>query len=156
MVGVFGYGRLGASFVGELVDGKLENIVQASHAEWVRQIAISPDGKLVALQEDFSSGLIYVYQIDRYKEPLLKVRSHSARTIGVAFTPDGTQLITGGDDLNIRFWDMRRSGELAGTLYAGERVRYIGFLPNHDMIAASPDGWLCVWKYQPVVEDDRQ
>ena len=144
-------GRVGRSHIAKFSDGKLANVLTRRHEEWVRQVAISGDHQLLALQEDFSSGLIHVYLLKSLgNEPVFKVSGHAHRTVAVAFSPDSTQLITGGDDGTARFWDTE-SGELVGTLDASERVRFIGFIPQSpDMVTASPEGWLRFWKRGPA------
>ena len=40
----------------------------------------------------------------------------------VGFSPDGTALVSGGDDGNVRMWDVARRAPLGEPLYAGGTV----------------------------------
>ena len=76
------------------------------HNNWVRAIAISPDGRFAA-----SSSLdnaVRLWDISSGKE-VYKLPGHglygSRRT--VSFTPDGRRFLSYGDDLYVRTWDVR-------------------------------------------------
>jgi WD40 repeat protein len=77
---------------------------------------------------------------------MLDTGGHMAKIQGVAFTPDGKQLVSGADDKVVRVWDWR----------AGKTVRTIrGALGRGDegkifAMALSPDGrWLAVGGWFP-------
>lgn len=132
--------RRGQSRVYTIDNGKL-SLVEGSrqeHAEWVRQIAFSPNNDLFALQHDFSSGLIHVYDAKTF-ELVAELSGHASKTVALAFAPIGNQLVTGSDDKTIRFWDIKRE-KLIGTLEVGDRTRTISFFSDGDMMTGSREG----------------
>ncbi len=76
------------------------------HHNWVRDIAVSPDGRLLVSSslDDF----VRLWDISSGKE-VYKLPGHGLhggrRTVG--FTPDGRRFLSYGDDLYLRIWDVR-------------------------------------------------
>ena len=67
-------------------------------------------------------------------EPL---RGHTGWLYSVAFSPDGTRIVSGSDDNTIRLWDAATHQAIGTPLTGHERsVRSVTF---------SPDGKLIVW-----------
>ncbi len=87
-------------------------------------------GSLIVPVED---GPIYAWQLDTPPEPITRLAGHSKEVWGLAYTPDGTTLISSSDDHSIKLWDSRDGG--LQTTLAG-----------HDSlvaaVAVSPDGLL--------------
>jgi WD40 repeat protein len=74
-------------------------------------IAFSPNGKYVAAGK---SGVTVHEVADSSKRHALP---YSARDVSLAFTPDGSQLVTTGDDEHVTFWEVgswRRLASLSG------------------------------------------
>ena len=92
------------------------------------QVAISPNGKLVATTSE--DGKLRLWNWQTEQQP--KVFATTSRVlIGVAFSPDGTLLAAGGDDTVARIWDVE-SHTLIETL-KGNRGLVSG-------VSFSPDG----------------
>src|SRR5690348_15369144 len=68
----------------------------------------------------------------------LDTRGHMAAIGGIAFTPDGTKVISAGDDKVIRVWDLA-SGKTVRTM-RGESA--LGSLGKIFAMTLSPDGKL--------------
>ena len=71
---------------------------------------------------------------------------HSGPVHGVAFSPDGTQALTGGADRTVRLWDVATGKELRE--YAGQEdlVRGVAFSPDGRFIlSASHDHTAWLW-----------
>jgi WD40 repeat protein len=84
-------------------------------ADWkpndvVRCVALSPDGKRAAFAGgDQVSGKdfdIHILDTDTAKE-IQRLKGHRAPVIGVAFTPDGRQVISSGIEGSLRSWDLQ-------------------------------------------------
>jgi WD40 repeat protein len=90
------------------------------HDYWVRDLAVSPDGGLVAgssLRDDLRVWDARTGAL-RYKLPGNGEVGGDRR---VAFTPDGARLLAWGDDMFVRVWDVR-----TGRLLAENRVNPTG------------------------------
>jgi WD40 repeat protein len=84
------------------------------HASWVMSVAFAPDGRRVAtggeglvrgLKKDnfFEKYTVRVWDVETGAE-LLHFQGGDGAVRGVAFSPDGTRLLSGGDDRVLRLW----------------------------------------------------
>ena len=81
-----------------------------------RQAAFSRDGRLVALSD--ASGAITIRSTHSWK--ILRTLVHAGGATTVAFTQDGTALVSGGYDGAIRVWDLG-TGRQTGVIKASSR-----------------------------------
>ncbi len=121
-----------------------ETIAFPLHTSRVESVAFSPNGKLVAASD--GDGFLSIYKLDATdKKPVLKVQASEPTGQGinaVAFTPDGTKLITGGNDAVPR---LTTSTDPLGVMIPGSGVAIMKF-PGHsgrvNSVAINPDGTL--------------
>jgi serine/threonine protein kinase len=88
-----------------------------------RSLAVSPDGRRFATVDDapVKGGYpICVWDLETGK-PMAILQGHSDRVIGMVFTPDGRQLLSGGRDA-IRVWDLA-GGALVRRFSVVGRIR---------------------------------
>jgi WD40 repeat protein len=123
------------------------------HAGWVRSVAFSPDGNLLASGGDDQTVQLWAVESG---QSLRTMQGHAGRVRSIAFSPDGQTLASGSDDQTVRLWDVS-SGELQSTL-AGHtsRVRSVVFSRDGGLFASgSDDGTIRVWSgqtdYTPLV-----
>lgn len=93
----------------------------------ISEIAISPDGGQLAV-----AGLdgVWLYR-DGSQRPFLLFEGHGESVLSVAWSPDGSMLVSGSLDGSVRIWD-------AAT---GKELRYLeGHESNVRSVAWSPDG----------------
>ena len=108
----------------------------------IEQLALSPDGELVATC-GFSS------KVRRWRrasgERLPDLALHSAHVVTLAFSPDGRLLASGGYDGSVQLWDVLNERGF-GQLGRGAPIRGIAFAPGSDLIAtATRDSEIHLW-----------
>ena len=101
-------------------------------------MAFSPDGTLLATASANSTAQIWdlterraTRLIRRREQPVVILEGHIGSVNGVAFSPDGTQVVTDSDDRTARIWDLA-----TGTNFTTLRG-HTGYVLG---VAFSPDG----------------
>jgi WD40 repeat protein/serine/threonine protein kinase len=114
------------------------------------QIALSPDGKLLALgARDGTARLWESHAYGEYRLPVHEGRTDNLKGAVVAFSPTGKYLATGGDDHLIRMWDRETQQELFTLKGHAGRLSGVAFTPGGKyLISASEDGTVRVWELQ--------
>ncbi len=69
-------------------------------------MAFAPDGKTLAATTGWDSGRIHFFDVPSGKETR-KIDSPPLRSPALAFTPDGTRLVSGMADGSVLVWDVR-------------------------------------------------
>jgi WD40 repeat protein len=109
-------------------------------SEWGYAIAFDADGDRIAVGLDRT---IAYWNPDDYRPPTTWP-AHSGAVLGVAFTPDGQTLLTGGADGLVKLWDS--AGRLRHTFdWKVGDVGAVAFAPDGLTAAAGGDGTILVW-----------
>ncbi|HUY36301.1 MAG TPA: PDZ domain-containing protein [Pirellulales bacterium] len=74
------------------------------HRSTKRALAISPDGGTVAVSY-FFQGAISLFDVASGKPLGLHASAHTASISAIAFSPDGSQLVTAAMDGSVKIWD---------------------------------------------------
>jgi RNA polymerase sigma factor (sigma-70 family) len=95
-------------------------------------LCFSPDGKLLA---SLYSGKIRLWDVENGKQ-LQERTSHEETAYSIAFSPDGTRLVSasGGDDA-IRLWDVRTGEQVRVLSMPGASVRQLAFSADGTTLA---------------------
>jgi WD40 repeat protein len=93
--------------VGELRAKEIEQ------GEWI-SIAFSPDGKTIAATNQWDTD-IRLWDLPEGK-PRTPLRGHITNIGPVAFSRDGSRIVSGGADCTVRLWDARKGALLATLL----------------------------------------
>jgi WD40 repeat protein len=151
---LFGSAVVSGGYDGRLVwwDPAMRTQVRAveAHAKWIRNIAVSPDGKLLASVADDMVCRLW----DADGKPVRELRGHPEKTphhfpsmlYAVAFSPDGKFLATGDKVGHIVVWETG-TGKQAATLEAPVMYTWDPVARRHSIgglrsLAFSPDSKL--------------
>lgn len=97
------------------------------HTNWVRSVAWSPDGTILASGSDD-------YTVKLWDVPtgqvLRTLQEHTNWVCSVAWSPDSTMLASGSADCTVKLWDIR-TGRVLNTLECPSWVWSVAFAPQH-------------------------
>lgn len=119
----------------------------------------SPDGKLLVVPE--SKYQPHVTRLGLWDTTTWK-QTHTLPvwSFGRAFTPDGRHLLTGGDDGQVRVWDVKTGREVAGWLAAtkaGKAVRGLAVSPDGTRVVTCSDDHVArLWDLTKIVPPVKQ
>jgi WD40 repeat protein len=94
-----------------------ETIMKDGHTRAVRQVAFSPDGRLlVSVGED---AKVIVWDFER-RMPMAVFTDHTKTVTAVAFSPDGKLFATASEDQSVIIWDVVHLTKSAVLSTSGE------------------------------------
>jgi WD40 repeat protein len=99
------------------------------HTDQVVGMVFSPDGRRLFTSQ-WASSTVHVWDVGTAKDPQ-PPSGHFDDVLTVAFSPVDCQIVTGGLDRTMRFWDANDGKE---------RIRVDGFRRGVASVAVSPDG----------------
>ncbi|MGN6188914.1 MAG: nSTAND1 domain-containing NTPase, partial [Conexibacter sp.] len=115
------------------------------HEDFVRSVAVSPDGKTIA--SGGNDGTVRVWSVAAHRQVALLARAHRSVIASIDYSPDGRLLAAGGGDGVVSLWDVARR-RLAGRQPPRQPhdVTALAFSPGGHMLAtAASDGTLRLW-----------
>lgn len=124
-------------------DSKAELTVETGHSYYVRSVAFSPDGKIIASGSwdktiklwNASSGI-----------ELKTLEGHPDFVGSVAFSPNGKLLASGSWDTNIKLWDVETGREIKSFYGHNGTVNSVVFSPDGEtIISGSSDKSVRIW-----------
>ena len=113
-----------------------------------RQAAFSRDGRLVALSD--ASGAITIRSAHSWK--ILRTLVHGGGATTVAFTKDGTALVSGGYDGAIRFWNLGTGRQMGVIKASSLPIWTLDLSPDGmHLAAAGEDKIIRIWDLRTPV-----
>jgi WD40 repeat protein len=103
----------------------------------VLDVAFSPVVGSNMLASSDLNGIVRLWNVSEINPQLVhELQGHSNWVMSVAFSPDGSQLVSGSDDKTVRLWSVA-SGKLLKTLHGHSGyVRSVAFHPNGKQVAS--------------------
>ena len=114
---------------------KLQTNIQNEYLQEVWAIEFSPDGKLLAT----SGEEIYLWDMET-SEFAGTLPGHENGTRSLAFSPDSSMLVSGGEDKNIKLWDLSTLSLIGEPMTDGIDNPRSGGGDAIYSVAFSPDG----------------
>ncbi len=117
------------------------------HANQIRAVAFSPDGKLLAAAggNPAQFGEVIIWDVAERKE-LLSIRGHRDNIFALAFSPDGKMIATCSYDRMVKLWNVATGQEVKNLKDHTDAVFSVAFSPDGKRLAsASADRTVKIW-----------
>jgi WD40 repeat protein len=122
--------------------------VLAGHADAVRNVTFSPDGKRLAAAGGVcaTKGEVKIWDVGRRTETAT-ITGHDDCIYGVAFSPDGRMLATSGYDKAIKLWDAETGKEIRTLKDHIDSVYAVAFTPDGKrLVSGAADRTVKIWE----------
>jgi WD40 repeat protein len=111
--------------------------------------AWSPDSRTLALG-GWQNGSLTLRDADTGRRLLEPVTANAGWILSVAFTPDGSTIVTGGTDGTVRLWDSATLKQIGSNLPHDENIGTSAWVVRNDEIdVVSANGKLFRWDLDP-------
>jgi eukaryotic-like serine/threonine-protein kinase len=134
-----------------------EGKVFGGHTSVPKNVAFSPDGKLLASGAGdiarTEPGEVCVWEAETARE-VWRLRGHTDPIYGVVFSPDGRRLVSASQDHTVKIWDPQSGREVLTLRAHSDTVRAVAFSPDGWCLAtACADGTIKLWDATPWADD---
>ncbi|HEV7514663.1 MAG TPA: caspase family protein [Thermoanaerobaculia bacterium] len=110
-------------------------------------VVVSPDGRTIAVVDD--GGALRLYASASLQLLAVVPKAHSGKALAVAFTGDGSYVVTGGHDGKVKVWTLKGEpfADLArGARHDGDVVMVAGLPPGRKVLSVGKDGKVILWQ----------
>jgi WD40 repeat protein len=117
-----------------------------AHA-WVNDVAVSPDGRRIAVASQEADNLVQIFDADTGQPAGPPLRGHDKHVQSIAYSPDGDRIVTGSNDKTVRIWDAH-TGQPIGAPLRGHQdvVNGVAYSPDgHRIATAGNDKTIRIW-----------
>jgi WD40 repeat protein len=114
--------------------GQLDRVIELPVSERVTAVAWSSDGQLLAAT---SQSGIRLYSMTALRQLPRLFQVPNGPTLGVAFSPDGSLMVTGHYDTMVRIWDVSTGGLRALLRGHMQPVWAVAFSPDGRLVASA-------------------
>ena len=117
-----------------------------AHA-WVNDVAVSPDGRRIAVASQEADNLVQIFDADTGQPAGPPLRGHEKHVQSIAYSPDGDRIATASNDKTIRIWDAHTGQPIGAPLRGHEDVvNGVAYSPDgHRIATASNDKTIRIW-----------
>ncbi len=146
-------GRWLASGAGEreiwIWESSTGNLVKKlSYPSPVQALAFSPDSGWLA---GGGNTTLKLWEVSSWNLAAT-LEGHTAWINSVAFTPDGTRLVSAGLDREIKIWEPFKEREILSLVGHTNSISAIAVTPGGRLVSGSMDGTVQVWETSPLPE----
>ena len=90
------------------------------------------------------ANLVYILKTDEWSVAYT-LEEHTDSVTSVAFSSDGRILASGALDNTVRLWEVATGQEIRCLQGQGERINFVAFSPNGELLASSGHGGIQLW-----------
>ena len=119
----------------------------AGHAETVRSVAFSKDGRLLAAAGGLPArkGEVKIWDVEQRKI-LVTINGHTDCIYAVVFAPDGKSIATSSYDKLIKIWDVETGKEIRTLKDHIDAVYALAFTPDGKrLVSGAADRTIKIW-----------
>ena len=119
----------------------------------VIDISFSPNGQLFASTSASSENAIIIWDINNMCSKLSPLLGHTNHVWSIAFSNDGSKIVSASEDNTIRVWDVNTGICLVVLKEHTKKVTHAEFSPDgRSIISSSSDGTIRIWDFPPLQE----
>ncbi len=138
-------GSFGAIRIWDLTTGKEMQTI-AAHSSWVKSLAISPNGRIMA--SGSNDKTIRLWDL-RDGNRIRTIEGHTGSVNAIEFSPDGQILASGSDDETIRLWGAETGSRLLTITGHKGAIHALAFSPTgQTLISGGSDRVIRFWNLE--------
>ncbi|KAJ7204176.1 WD40 repeat-like protein [Mycena pura] len=148
--------RLWASFINGKASLSTPHIYISSLAVELGMSSRGGSSTLVAWQKCFTGVPVVEFRGITTQGALVSMQGHGDKVLSVAFSPDGTHIVSGSRDNTVRIWDAATGTEEQKLEGHGGAVLSVAFSPNGThIVSGSHDETMRIWDAATGMEEQK-